>query len=420
MFLRLTVFLSVLSLNLFSGFLLISPQTVFANPLNHQNIQITEVNATGSVGGNCKNDPSFANRCAFDKWVELKNISQEKVNISAYSLRFKDSSNHQNNVFLPSFVLEAGQYFLVGFSEKNFVSNLPVAPDYTHFNIKNLSNINEGANLDLIYQEKSLQKVILSAQNSDENQEKRSWEFINNRWVLSQSEFVSNNFGTPQNSAFKDISVAPIVSSLPPKDLATPPPVSNLPSDPEPVKTEPSPIPAENTQVVEVVQNLPEIATSPIVETQKILEKEAVTQKSPSNLAVSISEIKQTTPSQIEAAKPLPVATEGANLVPKPSQNVFVGPVSVVKNEVVSLPQNVMAEKPLISAQKIPVEIEKIQEVASTQINSAVPTEKEVLKFQLSEGYIISLVLVLIFSILKQTVSFGVSFKKTFFEDQIS
>ena len=171
---------------------------------------ITEINYAGSVlPNNCKTVAPSANRCGFDKWLEITNIGNSSINLSGWTLRFRQSLSANDNIPLPATLLPSGETFLVAYYEVNFVSALQTAgiiPNYYSGKIRNMSNMeNQMVDIQLLDSNNSIiQSIFFNAsdlsafQSEMEAGTKHSIELTNvNSWAVAQQSFYEYNFGTP-------------------------------------------------------------------------------------------------------------------------------------------------------------------------------------------------------------------------------
>jgi len=191
------------------------PVVVFANTNSQpvDSLVISEINPFGSIGPNgCKTNNSSANRCGFDKWIEIHNPGPNSINLNGWSLQFLESDQKINNlVFTSNILLPADSYFLIGYKENQYQSVLNLAninPGGITGKIRNLSNRETGriqVNL-LNPQGQKVFTVNLRLQDFPDLEDglrlnkRYSLEYIGQQWVVANNEFYPNNFGTPKNT----------------------------------------------------------------------------------------------------------------------------------------------------------------------------------------------------------------------------
>jgi hypothetical protein len=90
---------------------------VYAN----QGVYISEVNFAGSTRPDCK-------LCSYDKWIELYNPSQQAIDVSFWTLRFRESQDATNNLkFPPNTFIQAKSNYLVRNRYNGLTSTLSTA-----------------------------------------------------------------------------------------------------------------------------------------------------------------------------------------------------------------------------------------------------------------------------------------------------
>jgi hypothetical protein len=182
---------------------------------------ISEINYQGSVHeSKCKLNRVSRSRCAYDKWVELYNSTNETINIGNWSLRFKQSNNSINILnFHSDILLPPKNHFLIGYKEVNFAptySMSGVSADAISGKIRNLSNNQEKTvQVDLfnklnepIFSVDLDSQTLKKLESSQLPSGKYSLEYNlqNGRWENSSAQYYPNNYGSPQslNGMVKD------------------------------------------------------------------------------------------------------------------------------------------------------------------------------------------------------------------------
>jgi Lamin Tail Domain len=169
---------------------------------------ISEINLAGSTRSRCL-------RCNRDKWVELRNPSNQAVSLAGWSLRTRGSKAKGDNIVFPSTVsIAPGEYYLIAYREKNLSSTLNlggIQPDAYSGKIMNISNIWENGgkyvNISLLDTNGLAVSAVKlgdgqtkSLIDSMEKGSKYSIQPSGGSWVLSNSTYFTSNFGTPKSS----------------------------------------------------------------------------------------------------------------------------------------------------------------------------------------------------------------------------
>lgn len=232
-----------------------------ANFADAKTLIISEINPAGSVKENGCKTGLVEGRCAFDKWVEITNVSGESINSAGYILSFKGSDGVLNNLNLNLGQISSGQSKIIAYNEVNFVSVLSEAgvfPSQYSGKIRNLSSRETGfASVRLL---KNNLVVDEANFNFDMSPDRAfSYERVGNTWVKSSQQFFVNNFGTPgfvpsslvnffQEKSVVQIAPMPVLENTQPKII------QNIP-----VKTPEAVVAVEEKQKenVKITENLP-------------------------------------------------------------------------------------------------------------------------------------------------------------------
>ncbi len=199
---------SIFSLVIFPTATLASTNSQLVN-----NLVISEINPFGSIGTNgCKTNNAGANRCGFDKWIEIHNPGPNSVNLNGWSLQFLESEQKLNNLaFSSNILLPVNGYFLIGYKENQYQSVLNLAnttPGGVTGKIRNLSN-RETGRIQVNLVNPQAQKVFTAnlrlqdfpdLQASLTSNKRYSLEYTGQQWVVATNEFYPDNFGTPKNT----------------------------------------------------------------------------------------------------------------------------------------------------------------------------------------------------------------------------
>jgi len=186
-------------------------------------IQITEINAYGSSQQNgCKSVVVQYGRCAFDKWVELTNVSSNTASLSQYQLSFGAVPTIKNTItFDQDVVIAPHSSVIVAYNEVNFVSasSVPVL-DYSGkvLYVSNRETGQIGATLfdaaRQVVDTVAIQNPYIESQNS------YSFEMLNGEWISATTEFAPHNFGTPGWVPSVVVQPKPVIVSEPAPVLA--------------------------------------------------------------------------------------------------------------------------------------------------------------------------------------------------------
>ncbi len=185
-------------------------------------IIISEINYRGSVdANNCKSESVKTSRCAFDKWIELYNPNNHEINLSGWTLRFKNSLEINNNLIIPkneNNAIKPKSYFLISYFEKNFISTFTktgIESDLTSGKIRNISNReNKTIQIELLNpNQKNVFKVDFNRSNLIEaekglnlNTSSYALEYdfnssspnVEDRFKIANQTYYGQNFGTPK------------------------------------------------------------------------------------------------------------------------------------------------------------------------------------------------------------------------------
>jgi hypothetical protein len=229
--------------------LVLSIGTLQINTYASSDLIISEINPSGSVG-DCL-------ECSYDKWVEIKNITNQNINLENYKLRFFNSTASEYNLNLDKGLLQPNQTYLIAnkrSSLKSILSIVGVTPNQISGKILYISNQeNSSVNVALINPAGSIiHNVNLNLNNFESTDtEKRSLEYVDGIFVNSTKVLYGNNFGTPKSSI-----LLPIQQIEEPKpqvatnnNILPNPSLNPISSAPVPI-TNSSPIPEINKNTV--------------------------------------------------------------------------------------------------------------------------------------------------------------------------
>jgi hypothetical protein len=202
---------------------------VYAN----QSVFISEVNFAGSTRPDCK-------LCSYDKWIELYNPSQQAIDVSFWTLQFRESQDATNNLkFPPNTFIQAKSNYLVRNRYNGLTSTLSSAniqADAISGKVLRVSSNTAGqrriqANLlnstGQKISEFNLNESAISKLESETNLtsgSKFSIQFDpdNSGYKISEKTYFSNNYGNPKFSSgvlvdldkTPELQVQPVVSPV--------------------------------------------------------------------------------------------------------------------------------------------------------------------------------------------------------------
>jgi len=202
---------------------------VYAN----QSVYISEVNFAGSTRPDCK-------LCSYDKWIELYNPSQQAIDVSFWTLQFRESQDATNNLkFPPNTFIQAKSNYLVRNRYNGLTSTLSSAniqADAISGKVLRVSSNTAGQRriqaslLNSTGQkisEFNLNESAISKLESETNfpsGSKFSIQFDpdNSAYKISEKTYFSNNYGNPKFSSgvlvdldkTPEVQVQPVVSPV--------------------------------------------------------------------------------------------------------------------------------------------------------------------------------------------------------------
>lgn len=174
-----------------------------------QSVYISEVNFAGSTRPDCK-------LCSYDKWIELFNPSEKAVDVSFWTLRFRESQDTTNNLkFPPNTFIQAKSNYLVRNRYNGLTSTLSSAniqADAISGKVLRVSSNTAGQRriqaslLNSTGQkisEFNLNESAISKLEGKQNliaNNKFSIEFNpdNSSYEISEKTYFSNNYGSPK------------------------------------------------------------------------------------------------------------------------------------------------------------------------------------------------------------------------------
>lgn len=235
----------------------------------NSNLIISEINYAGSaVEGNCKQDLAASNRCSYEKWVELSNISDKNIVISGYTIRF-GSMDATGDIFKLSGNIQSGKSIVIAYTEVGFA---PVfsSPNFTSGKVLRVSNNTSGAISVGLFDDKGSSQDIVNLTTdtfgSKDDMRGKSIEFNGSSWSVSSNQFAPNNFGTPGSSILPIVPtivevITPVVAD---PILAAPAivPTQVKVASPAPIAQEPAPQVITEPVTPSVTAKLPEIIVS--------------------------------------------------------------------------------------------------------------------------------------------------------------
>lgn len=231
---------------LFFGNVSIHAQTSY-NDTSTTPIYLSELNYAGSYDTNCRS-------CAYDKWIEIFNPNTTQINLSGYQLQFKQSEAANMNISLDGYTIPAQSYFLVSNKRAGMYSQLTVSgvrPDLISGKVLSMSNnINKTIDIQLlkdsvVIDSAQINSTQLVGMESQMFGKKHSLQRSGQLWIVSNSLYSPNNYGSPKGAIF------------------TPPPVTQATIVPEPqldeqhvttqAISEPATIPAQATPALQPI-----------------------------------------------------------------------------------------------------------------------------------------------------------------------